>query len=278
MISIFSTSPAVERYIHPTAIIHGSAILPEVISIGPNCIIGENCELGEGCVLHNNVTLVQNTRIGRNNILYTGATLGGNPQDAKYKGEETWLEVGDENHLREHVTLHRATGEGNITKVGSYNMFMAGSHVGHNSVVGNYNTLANAAQVAGHVQIADYCVIGGLTAIHQGVRIGSYVMAGGCTGIRQDVPPYTKVSAKLDASLYGLNSIGLRRAGFDSETRQALKGIYRILFNEITPLEERLENARKHPYAHTAEVHHLIHFMETLSPRGVTPSNLTRQP
>jgi UDP-N-acetylglucosamine acyltransferase len=154
---------------------------------------------------------------------------------------------------------------------------MAGSHVGHNATVGNYNIVANAAQIAGHVEIAHYCVIGGLSAIHQGVRVGSYVMAGGCTGIRQDVPPYTKVSAKLDALLYGLNSIGLRRAGFDGNARQALKGVYKVLFNEVNPLDERLKNAHQHPYANTDEVRELIHFMENLSPRGVTPSNVTKQ-
>jgi UDP-N-acetylglucosamine acyltransferase len=264
---------AASAVIHPTAHVDDSATLGEGVVIGPFCYIGPNCHVGAETVLHNTVTLVCNTRLGEKNILHAGAVLGGDPQDLKYKNEDTWLEVGDANIIREVVTMHRATGAGHVTTVGSQNMFMAGSHVGHNSVVGNYNTLANAAQVAGHVQIGNYCVIGGLTAIHQGVRVGDYVMAGGCTGIRQDVPHYTKVSAKLNASLYGLNSIGLRRAGLSADVRQALKQLYRVLFNETYPLNERVANAKAHPQAHYPEVQNLIQFVENVSARGLTLSS-----
>jgi UDP-N-acetylglucosamine acyltransferase len=201
-----------EALIHPSAVIDASARVENGVEIGPFCVVGRNVTLGAGTVLHAHAIVEQNTRIGRNCEIFPGAIVGGRPQDLKYKNEETFLDIGECNILRECVTIHRATGEGNVTKLGSHNMIMAYVHIGHNCHIGSYITLASYAGISGHVEIEDHVNVGGLTGIHQGCRIGTLAMLGGFSKITQNIPPYMLVDGN-PAREYDINKIGLRRAG-----------------------------------------------------------------
>ena len=255
--------------IHPTAVIHDSAIIHPTATIGAYCFIGPHCEVGEGTVLHHHASLVTHTTLGQYNILHSNAILGGDPQDTKYQGESSWLRIGNHNTFREFSSVHRATGEGLATTVGHHNYMMMYAHIGHNSTIGSHNMLANAVQIAGHVVMDDYIVVGGLTACHQGVHIGSYSMVGGCSGIRKNVPPYSLIFGAENAQINGINIVGLRRNGFDAETRAAIKRTFKHLFYEKGSLKERLEKAEASNTTQNPAVQQLIDFVAQANKRGI---------
>ena len=246
--------------IHASAIIDETAdIDPEAI-VGPFCMVGEGVRIGAGTVLHPNVHVLENTSIGRNCQIYSGAVLGGAPQDTKYAGEKSFVQIGDNNILRECVTVHRATGEGATTCIGDDNMLMAYSHVGHNSLVGNNITIASYGGVSGYVTIEDGANLGGNCGIHQFCSIGTLSMVGGMSGVLEDVPPYMMVMG-IPAKVIEINARGLRRANISpkarGELRQAYKLLYRAGLNRSQALEAITEEIETSP-----ELEHLIKFIK----------------
>ena len=229
--------------IHALAHVHPSAELGRNVEIGPFCIVEEKVRIGDDTILHPHSMVLANTNIGSQCEIYPGAVLGGSPQDTKYDSEESYLNIGDRNTIREYVTIHRATGYQKATCLGDENMIMAYSHIGHNCTLGNHVMISNSVGVAGHVIIEDRVVVGGLTGIHQLVRVGELAMVGGYSKVAQDVPPFTTVDGR-PTKVYGLNVIGLRRNGFSTERRAELKRAYRLLYRSnlnITQAMERIE-------------------------------------
>lgn len=216
--------------IHPTALISREAELHETVKVGPYVVIGGEVEIDEGTSIGPHVHLTGRTKIGKNNVIHTGAVIGEAPQDIKYNGDPTGLLIGNENIIREHVTLHRSNTPEEDTEIGERNFFMAHSHVGHNASVGNENIFANGALVGGHAEIANKVFLSGNCAVHQFVRIGDLAMMQGNAAISQDLPPYTMMFGVN--KLCGLNVIGLRRAGFTVEQRQELHYHYKRIFIE----------------------------------------------
>jgi UDP-N-acetylglucosamine acyltransferase len=216
--------------IHPTAIVHQGAKIPESCTIGPYCTIGPNVVLGERCELVSHVVLDGHLTMGDDNRVFSFACLGIAPQDLKYKGEPTQLVIGDKNDIREYVTISRGTsGGGGITRVGSGCLIMAYTHIGHDSVIGNGVILANAATLAGHVTVEDYAVVGALNPVHQFCTIGTHAYIGGGTTITQDVLPYSLTSIERNNHAYGINKVGLERKGFTREEIKQLRAAYRVL-------------------------------------------------
>ena len=254
--------------IHPTAIVAVSAVIPESCSVGPYCTIGPDVELGEECVLVSHVVLDGHLKTGARNKFYSFACVGVAPQDLKYKGEPTGVVLGDDNVIRESVTISRGTtGGGGTTRVGSNCLIMAYTHIGHDSVVGDHCILANAATLAGHVIVEDYATIGALNQIHQFCRIGKYAYTGGGTTVTQDVLPYSLTSAKRETHAFGLNKVGLERKGFDSERLRALQRAYRYLLAGKLNTSQALEKLKCEGIA-TEDVAYLVEFIEK-SERGV---------
>ncbi|MGH7216930.1 MAG: acyl-ACP--UDP-N-acetylglucosamine O-acyltransferase [Nitrospiraceae bacterium] len=217
--------------IHPTAIIHPKASLADDVEIGPFCLIGEHVTIGKGTRLLSHVTVDGWTEIGERNEVYSFVSIGGPPQHLGYKGEPTKVIIGDNNILREYVTVNRATAQGGgVTSLGSKNFLMAYVHVAHDCRLGSHLILANAASLAGHIAIGDHAIIGGLTGIHQHVRVGAYSMVGGCCALGQDLPPFMRAAGGYRARMYGLNSVGLRRQGFSTDRISVLKRAYDMLF------------------------------------------------
>lgn len=254
--------------IHPTALIETGATLADGVSIGPFCTVGAHVILGAGTRLVSHVVVTGHTTIGANNVVYPFASLGQPSPDRKYKGEETTLVIGNDNDIREYVTVHIGTAaDKGETRIGSRNLLMAGSHVAHDCVVGNDCILANYVQLAGHVELADSVTIGGLSGIHQRVRVGMGAIIGGASAVDYDVPPYANV-AGTRAELKGLNLVGLRRKGVERSLIQALDDAYGQLFaaSDI-PLTQRAEHVRD--TARVDEVKHLAEFV-LASQRGLT--------
>jgi UDP-N-acetylglucosamine acyltransferase len=217
--------------IHSTAIVHPKASLADDVEVGPFCLIGEHVTIGKGTRLLSHVTVDGWTEIGERNELHPFASIGGPPQHLGYKGEPTKVVIGDDNMLREYVTVNRATVQGGgVTSLGSRNFLMAYVHVAHDCRLGSHLILANAASLAGHIAIGDHAIIGGLTGIHQHVRVGSYSMVGGCCALAQDLPPFMRAAGGYRARMYGLNSVGLRRQGFSTDRISVLKRAYDMLF------------------------------------------------
>lgn len=231
-----------QSIIHPTAIVHEGAILKKGVQIGPFCIVDADVEIGENTVLQSHVVIKNKTKIGQNNLVYPFASLGQIPQDLKYDGEETTLIIGDNNIIRESVTMSiGTTGGGGKTKVGDHNLFMALSHVGHDTQIGHHNVFANSATLAGHVEIGSHIVLGGLSAVHQFTRVGDHVMVGGMTAVDRDVIPYGIVSGGRGI-LSGLNLRGLKRRGFDKTRIAKLREYYSLIFEvQEGTLEERMK-------------------------------------
>lgn len=237
--------------IDPTALVDGSAEIGEGVSVGPYSVIGKNARIGDGTRIDSHVTIDTNTTIGANCTVLTGAVLGGAPQDYKFHGEETYLRIGDGNIIREYVTIHRASGEGEATTIGDDNMLMAYCHIGHNCVLGSGITMANMVGISGHTLIEDKVVFGGIVGVHQKVRIGKLGMIGGFSKVVQDVPPFAMVDGR-PTRVCDLNVIGLRRNGVGPKVRSDLKQAYKLLYrsnlnqsqalevieNEIEPSEE----------------------------------------
>jgi UDP-N-acetylglucosamine acyltransferase len=216
--------------IHPTAVVAGGAVVPPSCTVGPFCTIGPNVVLGEACELVSHVVLDGHTRLGARNKIFSFACLGIAPQDLKYAGEPTRAEFGDDNTIREYVTISRGTvGGGGVTKVGSGCLIMAYVHVGHDSSIGDGCILANAATLAGHVTVEDFASVGALCPVHQYCRIGRYSYIGGGTTITQDVLPYSLTSIERNNHAYGLNKVGLQRRGFTAEQMRELTTAMRAL-------------------------------------------------
>jgi len=229
--------------IHPTAAIDPKAVLAPDVEIGPFCMIGAGVAIGARTIIGPHVHITGQTTIGDECRIYTGAALGEPPQDVKYRGETSYLRIGNRNIIREYVTIHLAVGEGNATILGDDNMVMAYCHVGHNCVLGNNVCMANYTGVSGCCQIDDRVTLGGMAGIHQNVHIGRLTMVGGYSKVTGDVPPFTMVDGH-PARPYGLNTVGLRRAGFSTELRNYLKQAFRILLHEHRNLSEALDIAR----------------------------------
>lgn len=227
--------------IHPTAIIDPSAQIGADVHVGPYCIIGADVVLGDGCWLQHHVTVMGPCRIGKGNKFYAYGSIGQQTQDLKYKGEPTWLEVGDDNTFREFCTVHRATSPGDRTVIGSHNSFLSYVHIAHDCVVGSHVVFSNNGTLAGHVTVEDHVILGGLSAVHQFCRIGARAIIGGCSKIVQDVPPYCTADGN-PARARGLNIVGLKRAGFSREQmralRQAFRTVYRSRLNNAQAVEE----------------------------------------
>jgi len=264
---ILDSDKDVETHIHPSAIIDPDAELGEGVSVGPWSIIGPRVRIGDGTQIRSHVLIERDTTVGADCRIHQGAVLGTDPQDLKFRGEDTTLLVGDRTVIREYATLNRGTADLQQTTVGDDCLLMAYSHVAHDCQIGNNVVLANAVNMAGHVFIEDWAIVGGLTAIHQFVRIGAHAFVGGASRTSQDVPPYTK-AAGSPLKLYGLNSVGLDRRGFSLEVRQALKRAYRIIFQSNLPLTQALDKAAAE-CKELPEVRHFIAFIRS-SERGVT--------
>lgn len=254
------------RRIHPSAIIDPAAELGEDVEIGPWAIIGPDVFVGDRCIIGPRAMLERNVRLAEGVKVGAGAILGGDPQDLKYRGEETWVEVGAGTVIREYTTINRATTHSFRTTVGAGCFLMTYVHIAHDCHVGDGVIIANSTQLAGHVTIHDHAILSGLNAIHQFVTIGSYAFVGGATRVSQDIPPYVKAVGN-PMELYGLNTIGLQRAGFPPETIQALKRAYRLFFNSDLNLSQAVERARAE-LPMSPEVERLIEFVES-SQRGV---------
>jgi UDP-N-acetylglucosamine acyltransferase len=224
--------------IHPTAIVHPGARLSAGVSVGAYAVIGEHVEIGEGSRIGPHVVIQGHTRIGRDNRIFQFASLGAEPQDKKYAGEPTRLEIGDRNSIREFCTFNCGTAQDvGVTRLGSDNWIMAYVHLAHDCQVGDNTIFANNAQLAGHVHVGDYAILGGFTVVHQFVRIGAHSITAMGTILLQDLPPYV-MAAGNTAKPYGINSEGLKRRGFDAEAIAALKRAYKQIYRAGVPLEE----------------------------------------
>lgn len=254
--------------IHPTAIVAASAVVPESCSIGSYSTIGPHVVLGEDCELVSHVVLDGRLTVGARNRFFPFACVGVAPQDLKYKGEPTGAILGDENTIREAVTISRGTaGGGGTTRVGSYCLIMAYSHIGHDSVIGDHCILANSATLAGHVIVEDYATVGALNQVHQFCRIGKYAYTGGGTTVTQDVLPYSLTSAKRETHAYGLNKVGLERRGFDKERLRAVQNAYRLLLAAKMNTTQAIQKL-KADGIESDDVAYLVRFIES-SERGI---------
>ncbi len=253
--------------IHPTAIVHEAAVLADDVSVGPYCIIGDGVRIASGTRLLSNVIIEGETEIGESCTIYPFTSIGLPPQDLKYRGEPTGVRIGDNNIIREYITIHRGSvGGDGLTEIGDDNFLMAYVHIAHDCKIGSRIIMANAATLAGHVRVEDFAVIGGIVAIHQFTRVGAYAMVGGFSGVVQDIPPYTVASGPR-VKLYGLNVVGLKRHGFSEETISELKKAYRILFREKLTLKEAMKKVQEElPY--TEEIARLIEFINA-NRRGI---------
>jgi len=230
--------------IHPSAVIAEGAIIDAEARIGPFCVVGSHASIGPGCELISHVCVDGHTRLGANNKVFPFVSLGHQPQDLKYKGEASELIIGDNNTIRENVTMNPGTeGGGMVTRVGNSNLIMAYAHVAHDCQLGDGIVMANCATLAGHVHVFDGAIIGGLTAVHQFVRIGAASMIGGACAVNKDVPPFCMCTGGYRAGLSGLNLVGLRRRGVKGESVSRLKRLYRILFQGSADKDERLKQA-----------------------------------
>lgn len=253
--------------IHPTAIVHPDAVLGDDCWIGPYCIVGAGVRLGARCRLHSHVVIDGNTGLGSENEVFPFACLGLKTQDLKWKGGVTRVEIGDRNVFREYVTVHSATSDGGITRVGSDNHFLAYVHLAHDVDVGSHVVMSNVATLAGHVVVGDHAVIGGLAAVHQFCRIGSFAMIGGCSKVVQDVPPYMMADGNPAETRF-VNKVGLERNGFPPETVKSLIGAFKIFFKEgLTTSNALTKAAAELPPSPALE--HLLSFIRTTE-RGIS--------
>ncbi|MDH4228527.1 MAG: acyl-ACP--UDP-N-acetylglucosamine O-acyltransferase [Nitrospirota bacterium] len=253
--------------IHPTALVDPAAKIGVRVTVGPYSVIGPEVSVGDGCTIDSHVVLSGHTALGRDNRIFSHNAIGGVPQDLKYKGEPTRLEIGDGNTFREFMTVNLGTeGGGGVTRIGNGNLFMAYVHIAHDCMVGNQVILANAVTLAGHVVVEDGAVVGGVSAVHQFTRIGTLAMIGGCSAVDQDVPPFCMAIGNR-VSLRGLNLVGLKRAGWSREQIRDIKEAYGELFTGDRPIAESVRVVRER-WADDAHIGHLITFIEA-SERGV---------
>ncbi|GAB4181139.1 MAG: acyl-ACP--UDP-N-acetylglucosamine O-acyltransferase [Geothermobacteraceae bacterium] len=254
--------------IHPTAQIHPAAELADNVEVGPYAVIGEHVRIGSGTRIGAHAVIDNYTEIGRDNHIYQFASVGAEPQDLKFAGEESWLRIGDRNRVREFATLHRGTADGGgETIVGSDCLFMAYSHVAHDCRVGNHVILANGATLAGHVIVEDFAILGGLSAVHQFSRVGAHVMISGGSMVGQDVVPYAMAQGDR-AKIAGINLIGLKRRGFSEQALKNIKTAYKVVFRSNLRLEEALAQLEA-DLGDQEEIRHFIEFIKG-SERGLT--------
>ncbi|MGQ0765130.1 MAG: acyl-ACP--UDP-N-acetylglucosamine O-acyltransferase [Gemmatimonadota bacterium] len=246
--------------IHPTAFISPEARLGEGVIVGPFAIIGPDVVAGDGSVIEARATLERNVRLGRGVVIGSGSIIGGDPQDLKYRGEETWVEIGDGTRIREYVTINRGTSESLRTTVGEGCFIMSYVHVAHDCHIGDGVIISNATQLAGHVTIEERAIISGLVAIHQFVRIGRHAFVGGCSRVAKDVPPYIKAVGN-PVRLYGLNSVGLQRNGFADPTIRELKRAYRLFYRSELNVSQAMDRAR----AELNQLPEIGHFLDFLA-------------
>ena len=253
--------------IHPTAIVEDGARLAGDVTIGPYCTVGPQVTLAEGVELVSHVALAGRTSVGAGTRIWPFASIGHQPQDLKYRGEESWLEIGAGCMIREHVTMNPGTAGGGLhTRVGSDCLFMMGCHVGHDCRIGDHVVMANNAILGGHVEVGEFAFLGGLSAVHQYVRIGAHAMVGGMSGVDKDVIPYGSVIGNR-AELGGLNLVGLKRRGFGRDTIHALRGAYRMIFEGGGALAEQAARAGE-AYAQCEAVRQVVAFIGTGSARN----------
>jgi UDP-N-acetylglucosamine acyltransferase len=253
--------------IHPTAIVDSSAIIADDVEIGPYSIIGADVEIDTGTWLGPHVVINGPTKIGKNNKIFQFASLGEQPQDLKYAGQPTRLEIGDRNTIREYVTFNRATEEGGgVTRIGSDNLFMAYAHVAHDCQLGNHIVCANSASLAGHVEVDDYAILGGFTLVHQFTRIAAHSFCSMGSAVNRDIPPYVIVSGNY-AKAIGINKEGLKRRGFSNESIRAIQNAFKLLVRSRKPRDEMMRQVE--PLAEQfAEVKAFVDFIGS-SERGI---------
>lgn len=246
--------------IHSTAIVESGAKLASGVEIGPYALIGPHVEIGEGTAVGPHAVITGHTRIGRHNRIFQFVSLGEIPQDKKYAGEPTRLEIGDGNTIREFCTFNIGTVQDTgVTRVGNDNWVMAYAHIAHDCVVGDHTVLANNVTLAGHVEVGDHAILGGLTAVHQFCKIGAHIITGGGSIVYKDIPPFV-MAAGQPAAPHGLNSEGLRRRGFSAEALAALKRAYKILYREGNTVAEAQAKLADEAAAHP-EVQALLDFL-----------------
>ena len=261
--------------VHPSSVIADTAVIPDSCIIGPFCTIGPDVVLGEECELVSHVVLDGRLRAGARNRFFPFVAVGMAPQDLKYRNESTGVSLGEDNVIRESVTISRGTaGGGGTTRVGSQCLIMAYAHIGHDSVIGDGCILANAATLAGHVTVEDYASVGALCPVHQYCRIGRYAYIGGGTTITQDVLPYSLTSAKRETHAYGVNKVGLERRGFSRERLRTMQGAFRLLLASRLNTSQALERLKQQSAGEAmdpeaqADLDYLVNFIES-SARGV---------
>ena len=255
--------------IHPSAVVDAQAELATDVVIRPHCVIGPHVSIGSGSVIGPHVVIDGWTAIGAGNRIYPFTSIGHAPQDLSYAGEETRVVIGNNNIIREYVSIHRGTPRGGgTTRIGNNNYIMTSVHIAHDCVLGDFVIMASGAVLGGHVHIDDHAIVGGLVAVHQFVRIGTCAYIGGLSGVAQDVPPYTLIAGE-HARLRGLNLVGLKRRELPVKTVQALKKAYKILFRSNHMLRDAIQEVRDELES-LPEIDNLLHFVEQESNRGIT--------
>jgi UDP-N-acetylglucosamine acyltransferase len=253
--------------IHSSAVVHPEAGIGADCEIGPYCVIGPHVVLGPKCRLHSHVVIDGHTRLGAGNEIFPFACIGLKTQDLKWKGGTTRTEIGDHNTFREYVTIHSATGDGEVTRVGSNNHILAYCHLAHNVLLGNHIIMSNVATLAGHVTVEDHAVVGGLAAVHQFCRIGKMAMVGGCSKVVQDVPPFMMADGN-PAETRTINKVGMERNGVGEAAQSAMRQAYKLLFREGLTVSNALIRVEQE-VPKSPEIEHLIAFVRT-SDRGIS--------
>lgn len=257
--------------VHPTALVSPKAELGENVTIGHCAVVEDNVVIGDYSRVEPFASVKAHTRMGRSNVIHSYAMVGGIPQDLKFHGEESWLELGDSNNVREFATVHRGTdGGGGVTRIGSNNLFMAYTHIAHDCQLGSHIIMSNNAALAGHVIVGDGAILGGLSAVHQFCRIGTHAFVGGMSGIGMDVPPYMLASGHR-ADLHGPNLVGLRRMQTSRETLAVIRSVYRTIWLSGIPRQEALDQVKKE-HGSVPEVRTIVEFIQSAE-RGVLPAS-----
>ncbi len=260
--------------IHPTAVIEDGAIIGDNVFIGAFCYVGPNVVIGDNCELKAHVVIEGNTTLGEGNKIYSFAVIGQDPQDLKYEGEQSRIEIGDNNKIREHCTIHPGTkGDHMVTKIGNGNLFMVNTHIAHDCVIENCCVFANNTTLAGHVHVGNHVVIGGLSAVHQFVHIGEHAMIGGMTGVARDIPPYCTALENRTCHVETLNIIGLKRRNFSREEINNLRHFFEDVFESDAGTFEELLEANKDKYKNSILVENMIKFLSRDSKRGFCLKN-----
>ena len=249
--------------VDPRAVVSASACVGKNVRIGAFAVVGDGVELGDDCVLEPNAVVRGPARIGRKNVFDSFCSVGGDPQDLKFGGEQTEVVIGDANRFREFSTVSRGTSQGGgTTKIGDDNLFMAYSHVAHDCHVGSHTVFANGATLAGHVFVEDYVNVGAFSPVHQFCRVGRYAYIGACTVITQDVPPFSRVVTERDTKCYGVNTVGLERRGFDRARLETIERAFRLLLRSKLNTTQALEQIRTQLNG-SPDVRELVEFIES---------------